>query len=149
VYCIITRKASTGLKKLSLSLSSLNSVNFDELFEPIFSLDHLAFLSLNWDRISIEKIKLILNKQDKKKKKLQFLSLYRVDRDISESDILEICSFLPELKCLGVQASQSFDLTVDGAKEWKRICPQLESVKFGDELSEEVEEALNEMGVET
>jgi hypothetical protein len=40
-------------------------------------------------------------------------------------------------------------LTVDGAREWKRICPNLETFKFvgGGGLSKEVKEVLKELGV--
>jgi hypothetical protein len=62
-------------------------------------------------------------------------------------DIFEICSYLPSLQEWTVISPRS-TMTVDGAREWKRICPNLKTVHFiGRELSEVVKEVLQVLEV--
>jgi hypothetical protein len=82
-----------------------------------------------------------------KKKMLQSFNLEGLDRAMNEVEILEICSYLPNLREWSVVGSVS-TLTVEEAREWKRICPHLEKVWFGELLSEEVKEELRGLGVE-
>jgi hypothetical protein len=80
-------------------------------------------------------------------KRWENLLLSRVGQEMNDDDILEICSYLPSLIELTVSSPRS-TLTVDGAREWKRICPHLETVNFvGGGLSDEVKEVLKELGV--
>jgi hypothetical protein len=101
-------------------------LNFDDRLDSICALRHLEQLSLRWNRMSIEMIMSSLNKQGKKKK-LQTFCLRGLDRAINEAEILEICSYLTDLRDWSVDGSGS-TLTVDGVREWKRICPKLEKV---------------------
>jgi hypothetical protein len=99
-----------------------------------------------WYRLSLYKIKSLLKKQ-RGKKLWEDVTLGQLDRDVGDSDILEICSYLPSVKEWSV-LSHSYSLTIDGAREWKRICPNLETVNFGSRgLPEEVKEVLQELGV--
>jgi hypothetical protein len=70
------------------------------------------------------------------------------DRGMNDADLLEICSYLPKLKKWNV-SGPVFTLTIDEAREWKRICPQLEYVKIWSEegFSEEVKEVMNGLGI--
>jgi hypothetical protein len=95
--------------------------------------------------MSIEMIMSSLNKQGKKKK-LQTFCLRGLDRAMNEAEILEICSYLPDLRDWSVDGSGS-TLTVEGAREWKRICPKLEEVGVQRYVSDEVKEVLQVMGV--
>jgi hypothetical protein len=67
---------------------------------------------------------------------------------MNDADFLEIFSYLPSLREWIVDSS-SFAITIDGAKEWKRICPNLQSfnIERGEGLSEEVKEVLKGLGV--
>jgi hypothetical protein len=69
----------------------------------------------------------------------QTLILGQIDQEMNDSDILEICSYLPSIRRWTV-LSPRCTITIDGAREWKRICPNLETVNFigGGGLSEEV-----------
>jgi hypothetical protein len=127
-------------------------VNLDVILESIFKLDNLSNLLLRWNVISLDMIKSALQKQGGKKG-LEVFSLDGIDRSLFDADILEICSYLPNLQCWDVVGMDS-TFTIDGVLEWKRICPLLGSVRFGTErmfgtrgMSEEVEEALMEMGI--
>jgi hypothetical protein len=139
------------LKELKLLLNPNASRNLDACLDAIFSLDQLAFLSIRWNGMSVEKIKSSLNKHGGTKS-LYFFGLFGLDRDMNEADILEICSFLPDLQIWEGKVSGS-DLTVDGAREWKRICPNFSTayIDGGDDLdgavSAEVREELRGLGV--
>jgi hypothetical protein len=135
-----------------MSLLQLNfhhlseAVNLDASLDAIFGLDQITNLYLNWNRMSLENIKSALRKQGGKKG-CEFLGLVGVDQEINDSDIMEICSYLPSLNEWFVFSPRS-TLTIDGAREWKRICPNLEIVKFGREgLPEEVKKVLQGLGV--
>jgi len=127
----------------------LGTVNLDSCrLDAIFGLDQITILSLFLNRMSLDKIKSALNKQGGMKR-WEKLILAKIDQDMNEDDILGICSYLPSLREWAVTAPRS-TLTIDGAREWKRICPDLESVYFGggeEGLSEEVEEVLQGLGV--
>jgi hypothetical protein len=59
-----------------------------------------------------------------------------------------VCSFLPKLREWTVSGPR-FTLAINWAREWKRICPLLETVDFvGDEeLTDEVKEVLQGLGI--
>jgi hypothetical protein len=81
-------------------------------------------------------------------KRCEKLLLAQIDQVMNDSDILEICSYLPLLREWAMFAL-STSLTIDGVREWKRICPNLETVYFVEGgLSEEVKEALQGLGVD-
>jgi hypothetical protein len=98
-------QASTGLKELKLSLNPYSTTNLDYCLDFIFSLDQLAILSLNWNQISIEKIKSSLNKQGPKKrlKSFDLPGLGSLGRAMNDVDIFEICLLLPELRKWGTR----------------------------------------------
>jgi hypothetical protein len=142
------KKASPELKELVLYFSPyLQTVNPDSCLDIIFGLDQITTLLLLWDRMSLDKIKSSLRKQ-RGKKRWERVALGRVHQEVNDADVLEICSYLPSLRSWYL-ICQRFTLTVDGAREWKRICPNLETVKFvgGGGLSEEVKEVLKGLGV--
>jgi hypothetical protein len=97
--------------------------------------------------MSLENIKSLLRKQGGKKL-WEKVVLGRLDQEVRDADILEICSYLPSLRTWSLICPR-FTLTIEGAREWKRICPNLETVDLPDEggLSEEVKEVLQELGV--
>jgi hypothetical protein len=135
------------LKDLILFFNHLDDTsNLDILLDAIFSLDQLVIISLRWNRMSVEKIKSSMKRHGGTKRSTYF-RLCGIDRAMNEVDILEICSFLPELEYWVVKVS---DLTVDGAKEWKRICPNLKSIELlfsGGGGSKEVKEELRGLGL--
>jgi hypothetical protein len=140
-------KASPEMSELQLFFDfRLQTAILDACFDAIFKLDQITILSLVWNRMSLEKIKSTLRKQEVKKK-WEFVDLGDLDKEINDADILEICSYLPSLIEWTVSSPRS-TLTIDGAREWKRICPNLETVLFfGGELPEEVKEMLRGLGV--
>jgi hypothetical protein len=83
------------------------------------------------------------------KKRLESLSFgdFDLDLEMNDADIMEICFFLPKLKEWDVSGPR-FTLTIDGAREWKRICPLLETVELAGEerLTEEVKEEMKVLG---
>jgi hypothetical protein len=113
---------------LKLLIISFEAVNLDVILESIFKLDNLSNFSLRWNRISLDMIKSALHKQGGKKG-LEVFSLDGIDRSLFDADILEICSYLPNWQCWDVVGMDS-TLTIDGALEWKRICPLLDSVRL-------------------
>jgi hypothetical protein len=119
-------------------------MNLDACLDTIFALDHLNTLYLHWNRISLETIKSALHKKGTLKR-LEALWLLGVDRPISDTDILEICAYFPDLR-IWLGYCPSVAISIEGVREWKRICPRLASV-FMDGLSDEVNDALREMGV--
>jgi hypothetical protein len=144
------------LKEFRLDFNQdIAHMNSDVCLDAIFSLDQLSFLSLCWNHVNIEKIKSLLNKQGAKKS-LETIMIYGMYRVLSDSDILDICAFLPSLKEWFV-CDVGSALTIEGAREWKRICPYIEIVEFNGGLdkrglgytgvSEEVKEAFREMEV--
>jgi hypothetical protein len=138
------------MKELNLSISPLFQIaNLDSCLVAIFGLDHITNLYLDWDRLSMEMIKSALKMQGGKKR-WEIVGLSEFDRGMNDSDLLEICSYLPKLKEWDVLGTR-FTLTIDGAREWKRICPLLETVDFvGDEeltLTDEVKEVLQGLDV--
>jgi hypothetical protein len=140
------KKASPGMSVLHLNFHPLlQTVNLDASLDAIFVLDQITTLYLLWKRMSLDKIKSSLRKQ-RGKKRWERVVLGRVDQEVNDSDILEICSYLPSLQEWTVISPRS-TLTVDGAKEWKRICPHLTSIDIGEGISEEVEEVLQGLGV--
>jgi hypothetical protein len=75
--------------------------------------------------------------------------LGRAERELNDEDILEICSYLPLLREWAVMCPGT-TLSIEGARVWKRINPDLESAHFvgGQEgLSEEVKEVFRGLGV--
>jgi hypothetical protein len=153
VLISLTIKASPGLKELSLFLSSYaNSSHLDSGFEEcVFGLEHLTTLSLIWNILSIDNIKKALKQGGGKC--CEVLILARFDQDMGDK---KICSYLPKLRKWSVIGS-GFTVTVEGAREWKRICPKLSVVKFnfarvaggvvGRELSEEVIREMKGLGI--
>jgi hypothetical protein len=141
------KKASPELKYLHLILNYMSgTVNLDSCLDAIFRLEKITTLSLIWNRLSLDKIKSSLREQGGKKR-WETLVLGPVDQKVNDSDILEICFYLPSLIEWTVASPRS-TITVDGAREWKRICPDLEIVHFGSRgLPEEVKEVLQELGV--
>jgi hypothetical protein len=125
----------------------LQTANLDASLDAIFGLDQISNLYLCWNQISLSKIKSALKKQGGMKRCEKML-LAQIDQVINDSDILEICSYLPSLLEWTV-FSPSSTLTIDGAKEWKIICPNLDTVNFigGEGLPEEVKEVLRGLGV--
>jgi hypothetical protein len=139
------KKASPGMSDLKLIFNN-DDVNLDASFDSIFGLDQITNLYLWWKLMSLDEIKSALRKQEAKKK-WEFVDLGDFDREINDADILEICSYLPSLREWAMSSPRA-TITIDGAREWKRICPNLEIVNFFDgELSEEVEEVLRGLGV--
>jgi hypothetical protein len=125
----------------------LQTANLDASFDAIFGLDQITSLSLIWHRFSLDKIKSALKKQGGIKR-WEIVFLGPVEQEVNDVDILEICSFLPLLREWTFFVTRRATLTVDGAREWKRICPNLETVRFAaGGLSEEVKEALKGFGV--
>jgi hypothetical protein len=141
------KKASPELKIVSLCFNSiLQTVNLDSSLDAIFGQDQITTLILMWNQMSLDKIKSALKKQ-RGMKRLEKILLSQVDQEINDDDILEICSFLPALNDWTVSSPRS-TITIDGAREWKRICPNLETVQFsGGILSDEVKEVLQGLGV--
>ena len=139
-------KASSGLKFLNLWFNDkLLVADLDSCLDYIFQLDQIKILDLRWRRLSAGNIISSLNKQGKEKR-ISSLCLSEAHRPFSGFDILEISSFLPELQ-EWTGDSQSFGITVEMAREWKRICPKLEIVELLG-LSDEVEVVLQDMGVD-
>jgi hypothetical protein len=137
------KKASPGLKHLQLSFSFRNeSLQLESCLDAIFRLDQIITLSLNWVPFSVDSVKTALKKQGSKKR-WESLSLSFVDPKMNGKDILEICSYLPLLRKWEVRST----ITINGATEWKRICPRLESVNCNGELSKKVEKVLQGLGV--
>jgi hypothetical protein len=127
----------------------LQTVNLYSCLDAFFALDQITNLVLFWKQISLEKVKSSLRKQGGKKR-WETLVLARVDQDTNDADILEIYSYLPSLRHWSLFVTLRATLTIDGAREWKRICPDLESVNFGrvgGGLSEEVKEVMRGLGV--
>jgi hypothetical protein len=94
--------------------------------------------------MSLENIKSLLRKQGGKKR-WEALVLGCVDQETNDADILEICSYLPNLRQWSVLSPRT-NISIDGAREWKRICLNLETVR-GVGLSDEVKEVLQGLGV--
>jgi hypothetical protein len=144
----LTEKASPGMSVLQLIFNNMpENVNLDSCLDIFFKLDHITNLVLFWNQMSLEKVKSSLRKQGGKKR-WEIVVLGRVDQELNDADILEICSYLPLLIYWSVLSPRSI-ITIDGAREWKRICPNLETVHFigGGRLSEEVKEVLRGLGV--
>jgi hypothetical protein len=142
------KKSSPGMSVLKLMFNYMSeTINLDSCLDIIFGLDQITTLFLIWNRMSLNKIKSALKKQGGKKRSEKMV-LGRVDQEMNDSDILEICSYLPSLREWVVDCPRT-TLTVDGAREWKRICPNIKTVKFGVNrgLSEEVKEVLRGLGV--
>jgi hypothetical protein len=132
------KKASPDLYDLHLSFIHSRSLNLDSCLDAIFGLNQITSLSLSWYRMSLDMIKCSLRKQGDKKR-WERLCLRQIDREMGDLDILEICYYLPSLLCW--MFDERSTLTIDGAREWKRICPNLDGVQFM--MSEEVKEVLN------
>jgi hypothetical protein len=140
------KKASPGMSDLILIFNNEN-VNLDSCFDSIFKLDQIITLFLVWEGISVDKIKSSLRKQGGKKR-WETLVLGRVDQEMNDADILEICSYLTNLRRWSVVSPRT-TITIDGAREWKRICPNLQTViiERDEGLSEEVKKFLQGLGV--
>jgi hypothetical protein len=138
--------ASPGMSDLQLIFNN-EHLNLDSCLDSIFGLDQITSLLLLWNRMSLDKIKSVLRKQGGKKR-WEIVCVGEVNQAINDSDILEICSYLPSLIEWSVFPPRS-SLTVDGAREWKRICPNLENVHFagGEVLSDQVKDVLQDLGV--
>jgi hypothetical protein len=122
----------------------MQAVNLDSILDAIFGLEQISALGLACNQISLDMIESLLRKQGGKKL-WEKVDLGRLDQEVGDSDILEVCSYLPNLCRWSVLSPRA---TIDGAKEWKRICPELETVQFaGGGLSEEVKEVLQGRGV--
>jgi hypothetical protein len=141
------KKASPGLERLELTFNPfLQTAILDACLDAIFGLNQITTLYLIWNRMSLDKIKSALKKR-KGMKRYDTVFLGYIDQEMNDADILEICSYLPSLNEWIVICHRS-TISIDGAREWKRICPNLETVKFaGRGLSEEVKEALKGLGV--
>jgi hypothetical protein len=124
----------------------LQTVNLNASLDDIFGLDQIINLNLSWNRMSLENIKSALRKQGGKKR-WEIVSLGQVHQEMNDSDIIEISSYLPSLiDWTGFPPRST--LTIDGAREWKRICPRLETLRFtGGRLSGEVKKVLQGLGV--
>jgi hypothetical protein len=121
-------------------------VNLDSCLDAIFGLEQITALCLIWNRISLDKIKSLMKQGGMKRWEIVFLG--PVEQEVNDSDILEICSYLPSLREWTLFVTRRATLTVDGAREWKRICPNLEIVHFiGGEFPEEVKVVLQGLGV--
>jgi hypothetical protein len=140
-------KASPEISELQLYFNfRLQTSILDASFDAIFILDQITTLYLLWNRMSLDKIKYSLRKQ-RGKKRWERVALGNIDHAMNDDDILEICFYLPSLIEWTVASPRS-TITVDGARKWKRICPDLETVHFlGGGLPEEVEEVLQGLGV--
>jgi hypothetical protein len=137
------KKTSPRMNVLQLVLGT---ENLDSFLDAIFALDQITNLYLIWNQMSLYKIKSALKKQGGKKR-WEFVDLGYVDQEMNDDDILEICYYLPSLNDWNI-IGPGATLTVDGAREWKRICPRLTTVMFGGEgLSAEVKEVMRELGV--
>jgi hypothetical protein len=122
------------------------TVNLDAGLDAICGLDQITTLYLLWEGMSLDKIKSSLRKQGGKKR-WEKVVIAQIDQVMNDSDILKICSYLPSLREWSVLSPRSA-LTIDGARKWKRICPNLELVNFfGGELSVEVKDVLRGSGV--
>jgi hypothetical protein len=124
----------------------LRKVNLDSCLHSIFGLDQITTLCLSWCRMSIDGVKSALREQVTKNR-LEILVLGGIDREMNDADFLEICAFLPNLKQWNLLCPRS-NLTIAGAREWKRICPHLEVVGAGGGFADEVKEAMHGLGVE-
>jgi hypothetical protein len=133
------------LKELTLSFSNeLATANLDSCLGAIFGLDQISNLFLCWNRLSVDLVKSSLIQQGTNKR-LTKVYLTGIDRLLFDSDVLEICAFLPHLQeWLGFCPSSP--LSTQGVRDWKRICPDLATVKLAG-ISEDVEEELEGMGV--
>jgi hypothetical protein len=122
-------------------------VNLDSCLDIIFGLDQITTLYLIWEGMSVDKIKFALKKQIVMNR-CEYFGLGRVDQEMNDHNILEICSYLSNLY-YWVVISPRTTITIDGAREWKRICPNLQTVilERGEGLSEEVKEILLGLGV--
>jgi hypothetical protein len=82
------------------------------------------------------------------KKRWEMVDLGCLDRGMNDTDLLEICFYLPKLKEWTVLVPE-FNLTIDGAREWKRICPDLAKIYLGGNeiLSDEVIEVMEGLGI--
>jgi hypothetical protein len=119
----INIKASLGLNELSLYFNQKSDdANFDSCLDAIFSLDQVKCLRLRWNRLTCESILTVLSKKGKKTR-MELFCLY--GGVLSQTDILEICSYLPALR---EWRSSTSTITISVAKEWKRICPHLATV---------------------
>jgi hypothetical protein len=124
----------------------LQTANLEASFDSIFGLDQITTLYLLWNRMSLDKIKFSLRTQGAKKK-IEFVGLGKVDHAMNDADILEICFYLPSLIEWTVISPRS-TITINGAREWKRICPNLKTVRFVvGGLTDEVKEVLRGLGV--
>jgi hypothetical protein len=143
----LTEKASPGMSVLQLILNKMpETVNLDSCLDIIFKLDQIASLCLIWNQMSLHKIKSSLKKQGGMKRWEKSI-LAQFDQEMNDTDILEICSYLPSLREWTVYSPGS-TITIDIAREWKKICPDLAIVRFvGGGLSEEVNELLEGLGV--
>jgi hypothetical protein len=139
-------KESYELQELALYFK-LTKHNFDCCLDAVFGLDHIDVLAIVWDQMSVDKIKSVMKKQGGNKQ-WKTLTLGIVDREINDVDILEICQYLPMLReCTWFGTGLAIStLTIEGAREWKRICPHLTFIQTGG-FSEEVEELLIGLGV--
>jgi hypothetical protein len=147
-FSLSNLKTSPGLNILTLSFDFLlQTANLDTSLDIICGLDQITTLYLLWNRMSLGKIKSALKKQGGMKQ-WEIVVLGRVDQEVNDSDILEICSYLPSLLEWTLFATRRATLTVEGVTEWKRICPNLKTVQFaGGGLPEEVNEVLKGLGV--
>jgi hypothetical protein len=134
------------LKRLSLLFQRQEPVDLDSCLDVIVGLDHITYLSLYWNRISLDKIKTALRNQGGKKR-WEFVSFGVFERELNDDDILEVCYYLPSLREWTLFGTR-FTITVEGAREWKRICPNLISIRgLSGGLSEEVMEGFQGLGV--
>jgi hypothetical protein len=144
-FYLKNEKASPGMSLLKLNFHPISeAVNLDSCLDIIFGLSHITTLSLIWNRVSLENIKSLLRKQGGKKR-WEALVLGRFDQEMNDADILEICSYLPNLRQWSVLSPRT-NISIDGAREWKRICLNLQTVR-GVGLSDEVKEVLQGLGV--
>jgi hypothetical protein len=141
----LIKKASPGLKDFTLYFPLAG--NFESCLDAIFGLNQITTIYLYWNQLSMEMIKTALKKQGGKKR-WEIVDLGDFDREMNDTNLLEICSYLPRLREWS-GSSTIFTLTIYGVREWKRICPLLEIFHFlGDEgLSEEVKEEMKGLGI--
>jgi hypothetical protein len=137
VHSLISQ-ASPDLNRMTLSIySQSENVNFDSCLDLILGLHQLIYLYLDFDGLTFGKIRSSLKKQGVKKR-WEVLMMTHADDEMNDTDILEICFHLPSLREWRVLTPR-YTLTVEGVREWTRICPLLKFilVRAGG-LSEEV-----------
>jgi hypothetical protein len=70
--------------------SQLETVNLDSCLDAIFALGQITTLTLYWDDLSIDMIKIALRKQGGKKL-WEVVDLAEFDLEMNDTDLLEIC----------------------------------------------------------